>query len=200
MTEKLGLISQSDSPPLTKPNKRLPGIGDILSPYTALNDLEISWNLLPSTDLRIQAMEAAALALPAIKYDLRYSRACVLALLERLHIRLSSPKSVFIDSLRADTLAQQFDLILQQFDMPFLRHLEVSQCFVGMLDMVKRQWVQLLKSIPVGAGDWPSLESVKVCVHVPYRFYIDAEAEAGIAIWVSLLSMSVHIHTHITRS
>lgn len=182
---KLCFTSSSDSTPEPKPLKRLPGIGDILSPYHALQHLEIDWNLLPATDIRIQAMEATALALPAMKYDLRYSRACVLALLERLHIRLSSPKNMIIDPIRADIMAQQFDLILQQFDMPFLRHLEISQTFVGMLDMVKRQWTQLLKSVPV--QDWPSLESVRICVDVPYRYYIDAETEAEIPVWVSLL-------------
>jgi hypothetical protein len=183
-SRKLRLVSRSDSDPILKSNKRLPGIGDILSPYQALQHLEIDWNLLPADEARIQAMEAAALALPAMKYDLRYSRACVLALLDTLHIRLSSPKNIFIDSIKADLMAQQFNLILQQFDMPVLRHLEISQKFSGMLDMVKRQWVQLLKNVP--AQDWPNLESVRIGVDVPYRYYMDSEREAEIAIWVSL--------------
>lgn len=65
-------------------------------------------------------------------------------------------------------LAGQLNLILQQFDLPDLRHLHISHDFNGDMESFKTQWNQILPEVRLQY--WPRLKAVDICVAASYRF------------------------------
>jgi hypothetical protein len=136
------------------------GIGDILLPYHRLQNLDIDWTILDEADPRIKAMQDFANAIPNMTSDLPFSHSCTLPTLVDLHIRLRTTSYLAQQSER-ERVAQQLELILQQFDLPALCNFHLSYQAEVPVASLEELWSGILSVIHLDR--WLCLQTVQIC-------------------------------------
>lgn len=161
---------------------RFQGIGDILLPYQNLAKLEIDWTVLDNMDPRIKAMKNFAKATPVMTSDFPFSHPCTLPTLVDVHIKLGTT-SYLAEYSEQERVAQQLDLILQQFDLPALRNFHLSYEAEVPVALLEEHWSGILSV--VHCDRWPCLQTVQICVGPRYQLESFCHG-ANKPIWVSL--------------